>query len=86
MAKIIDNEFWLSPSEACARLEIGSKTLRRWAESGWANVSVVGRNGKRKLIKKKVNIEFTFSRLGHRFYRESSINKLNEQLERWTKL
>lgn len=79
MAKMRDGEWYLSPSEASALLQVSYKTLQRWAET--RNISVwVGTNGSRKKVKKKVNIQFFQTPTGYRYYKQDSIERLASQI------
>ena len=76
MAKIIDGDLYLSPTEASAKLRISYKTLQRWAESGSIN-AWVGTNGSRRRRRKKVKIDYLQTPTGYRYYKQESIEKLS---------
>lgn len=73
-----DGEWYLSPSEASAKLQISYKTLQRWAEVG--TISVWIGNGTKKKVRKEVKIDFFQTPTGYRYYKEASIEKLASEI------
>ena len=70
-----DGDWYLSPAEASALLQVSYKTLQRWAETN--NVTVwVGDNGSKKKQTLRVKIDFFQTPTGYRFYKRDSIEKL----------
>lgn len=80
MAKLVDGELYLSPLEASSILKVSYKTLQRWAESGILT-AWVGTNGSRRREQRPVQIEFLQTPTGFRLYRQSSIERLRDQLK-----
>jgi DNA-binding transcriptional MerR regulator len=79
MAKQLrDGEWYLSPSEASAILQISYKTLQRWAEIG--TISVWIGNGTKKKVKKHVKIDVYQSPTGYRYYKRDSIERLASEI------
>jgi DNA-binding transcriptional MerR regulator len=80
MAKQLRNGDWyLSPSEASALLQISYKTLQRWAETNTITVWV-GMNGHRRKVTKRIQIEFFQTPTGYRYYKRESIEKLASKI------
>ena len=79
MAKQLRNgEWYLSPGEASALLQISYKTLQRWAEIG--TISVWIGNGTKKKVTKRVKIDFFQTPTGYRYYKRDSIEKLVSEI------
>ena len=80
MAKIINGDLYLSPTEASAQLQVSYKTLQRWADSGeistWENTN----SGQKQRIKKKVDIDCFKTPTGYRYYKQESIEKLSREV------
>jgi excisionase family DNA binding protein len=74
-----DGDWYLSPAEASALLQVSYKTLQRWAETNRIKVWV-GTNGSRRRVTKKVKIDFLRTPTGYRYYRRASIEKLASQI------
>jgi excisionase family DNA binding protein len=79
MAKQLRNgEWYLSPSEASALLQISYKTLQRWAEAKTINVWVG--NGTKRKVTRRVKIDFFQTPTGYRYYKRDSIERLRSQI------
>jgi DNA-binding transcriptional MerR regulator len=75
MAKLVNNELYLSPLEASAILQISYKTLQRWAETGTMN-TWVGSHGSRRRKVQRVKIQYIKTPTGYRYYQRDSIESL----------
>lgn len=89
--RTIDGEEFLSPQEAASLLAISYKTLQRWSDAGgrwvWVRPHTNGNgNGNHvprpQKVWRSVEIDFTFSRAGHRLYRRKDVERLVKELER----
>jgi excisionase family DNA binding protein len=80
MAKQLRNGDWyLSPAEAAALLEVSYKTLQRWAEAK-KMTAWVGVNGSRRRVTRRVQIDFFQTPTGYRYYKRDSIERLARDL------